>query len=343
MPFTLIEGAMAMPRLRPLDRLPAPFGCDWALVPPHISLRAELKALYAAILRTFCVNTAAIHSLRGWDPRRAPETARASKEMPRAEVGPVGPVAPVAQDVAAEPTDFAPTSAPAAAYGSSTRWSALAGGACAVGGAAVLAWLAINHSPQHRQPVQTTYEDHPTKWTTPASDAQNDARQPVTQNRHETTRATQADSAPTVFANQSGPATSSQPLPNTRSNGLQARESGRHVHNRHHSATPRATRDLQRRVAAIARHSEIQIEAPSFDSRSGAKPSSPGGFSPFAPARPGVDEYASVTMSANTHLRDIAPARPRSPAANSGNTDSTDWMNHMSQRRVTEIREQFTK
>lgn len=62
-PLTLIEGSMALPRLRPLGHLPAPFGRDWALLPPGYSLRAELKALYAAVLRTFCLNAETIRAL----------------------------------------------------------------------------------------------------------------------------------------------------------------------------------------------------------------------------------------------------------------------------------------
>src|ERR1700744_3117835 len=45
-PLTLIEGAIAMPRLRPLRYVPTSFGRDWALLPPARNWRAELKALY---------------------------------------------------------------------------------------------------------------------------------------------------------------------------------------------------------------------------------------------------------------------------------------------------------
>ncbi|MDR8399831.1 hypothetical protein NE850_26350 [Paraburkholderia sp. USG1] len=67
-PFTPIEGYLALPRLRPLGHVPAPFGRDWALLPPGYSLRAELKALYAAMLRTFCLSDQAIRSLCRWSP-----------------------------------------------------------------------------------------------------------------------------------------------------------------------------------------------------------------------------------------------------------------------------------
>jgi hypothetical protein len=46
-------------------------------------------------------------------------------------------------------------------------------------------------------------------------------------------------------------------------------------------------------------------------------------------------------MFANTHVRsNIAATRTQPQAVN---TDGTDWANHVSQRRVTDIPEQFTK
>jgi hypothetical protein len=54
-PLTLVEGAIAMPRLRPLRLVPTSFGRDWALRPPARNWRAEIKALYAAVLHTFCL------------------------------------------------------------------------------------------------------------------------------------------------------------------------------------------------------------------------------------------------------------------------------------------------
>jgi hypothetical protein len=61
----------------------------------------------------------------------------------------------------------------------------------------------------------------------------------------------------------------------------------------------------------------------------------------------GNDEYASVTMSAGTHLRGMAAgSRAGTEAAASTtpiDTNSTEWMNRMSQRRVTDIPDQFSK
>lgn len=69
-------------------------------------------------------------------------------------------------------------------------------------------------------------------------------------------------------------------------------------------------------------------------------PSVAGEYSPVAPSARLDSEYESVTISASTHVRNIAPAASRQDHVNS---DNNDWMNHMSQRRVTEIPESFSK
>lgn len=387
-----------MPRLRPLDRLPAPFGRDWAPLPPHISMRAELKALYAAVLRTFCVNTAAFRSLCRWDSRRSSAPAGTPRETPRAGGAPAGPKVP---DAVQEATNFIASAAPAARYRSSTRRAALAGGACAVGSAAVLAWLAISHSSQYLTSVQAAYERVAAKPMVPAHQGQGVAQPQVMATRKEAARATPSHAVSSAVANSPGlttltvdgppPAVLTTPaaplatsptppkpvldasqassvvgdtsssglseqrtlhtsqqslLPNasnaqpSRNDHAQARESGRHARGKLHRATPRATSETQRSTQSFSPRAETRIEAPAFTQRSVATPSSAGGFSPFAPATLGVDEYASVRMSANTHLPNVAPAQSQSHAINN---DSADWMSHISQRRVTDAPEQFAK
>jgi hypothetical protein len=62
----------------------------------------------------------------------------------------------------------------------------------------------------------------------------------------------------------------------------------------------------------------------------------------FVQARFGANEYAGVTTSATLPLRDVATL-PRIAVSNNLPANSTEWMNHMSQRRVTEIPEQFAQ
>jgi len=69
-------------------------------------------------------------------------------------------------------------------------------------------------------------------------------------------------------------------------------------------------------------------------------PSAAGPYSPPAPSPQSSGDYPSVTMSAGTHVREMTTATVRRARVD---TDSTEWMNHMSQRRVTEIPDRFSK
>lgn len=71
-----------------------------------------------------------------------------------------------------------------------------------------------------------------------------------------------------------------------------------------------------------------------------AQPSRAGGYSPFAPAKLDVDEYASVTISTDARLRDTLRTPP---VVQPDRLPATEWMNHMWQRRVTEIPSEFSK
>ncbi|RFU46796.1 hypothetical protein D0B32_17540 [Paraburkholderia sp. DHOC27] len=395
---------MAIPRLRPLDRLPAPFGRDWALSPPHLSLRAELKALYAAVLRTFCVNTAAFRALCRWESRRASapdDTAQvdaSSREDVAADIPPSAP-------------DFSAASATAPSYGASTRWTALAGGVCAVGGAALLAWLAIDHYALHRQSAQAAHEGRTANRSgltgqarlraLPLAGSKPDDARTVTRSRAvppvavdmpvapvaPVPREAEGTSAETltraVIAPASAPVTAGTSLttqpepvssaPNTRAADADAapgttdephalrasppassstrnhpdvsighsqpRKSSR-APGASHLAARNAAIDAPRSSHSVSSRASTANEDAAFKPRSLARPSAAGDFSPFAPSALGVDEYASVTMSANTHLRDIPPARALSHVVN---TESTDWANRVSQRRITDVPEQFSK
>jgi hypothetical protein len=108
-----------------------------------------------------------------------------------------------------------------------------------------------------------------------------------------------------------------------------------------HRTARSATANRFPRVAPM--HDDMpRITVPRTAQRASPAPSARGAYSPPAPAQPGFDEYADVTMSVATPVRDVASSRSatsnRVPAAS-----STEWMSHMSQRRVTEIPDQFAK
>ncbi|WNC90651.1 hypothetical protein RI103_04625 [Paraburkholderia sp. FT54] len=358
-PFTVIEGSMALPRLRPFGHVPAPFGRDWALLPPGYSLRAELKALYAAILRTFCMNDQTIRSLCRWSPlgeRRATTAPAPVFEQP---------VSAAAQMVAAVPP-VPPHAYTAASRGSGHHWSVLAGGACVLGGAAMLGWIGFDHL-AHRQAAihvdlaSEVPDERDSQLPTHQAPAAVAAR--AVDKAAARTSAAVAASAPTLpGATASSPAaasvsinasTSARPLRFAPGRvGAEKTVSHRRQVVREKSARqreqihPRAARFVAAKqpTHATAMAGDMPRDATSkVAANASPKPSAAGPYSPLAPSRLGVDEYAGVTMSAATHLRDIAPKPRTSSSSNASGSNGTEWMNHLSQRRVTDIPDQFAK
>ena len=359
-PFTPIEGYLALPRLRPLSHVPAPFGRDWALLPPGYSLRAELKALYAALLRTFCMSDQAIRSFCRWSPLEEPRAMAAVAAVAPATIveAPRGAAAQVAIETAAVRSSAGPAN----------HWAILAGGACALGGAAVLAWIGVDHL-THRHTI--THANYAGTVSTPRDSQSANLRATTTGPAvADTTADASAPAAASALAHSgvasawsaaSSPAaalaSTTASLPVT-SSALPV--APRHVavdqavaHRRQpvgektaiqsqrHDARYAATKQPSRVGAKMADASRFAI--PKTAAHVSPRPSAAGPFSPFSPARLGVDEYAGVTISAATHLRDI-PSAPRSATSNTPSaTSSTEWMNHLSQRRVTEVPEQFAK
>ena len=360
-PLTLIEGSIALPRLRPFDRLPTPFGRDWALLPPGHSWRAELKALYAAVLRTFCMSDQTIFSFCRWVPlnaRRASASASAATAT-RATVfnAPRDKATPTFAEAAALPT-LEGRSFGTLSRGLPPQRAALAGGACALGGAAMLAWIAFGHL-AHRHAIGDVKSAHTLVAKRDAQPAKlhlSDAvmtRQAATGEVSARTRsvaAARVGGAPTI-----GPASTSTKVtsvatvaPNASTHDalsrpahtLRDRIGKQHKKPRRQFVRNTAANRLSQ-VAAMADDMSPIAIAP-VAPRALPGPSAAGSYSPLAPARLGSNEYAGVTMSATTHLRDIAPP-PSATSNNPSGSSGTEWMNHMSQRRVTEVPDQFTK
>ncbi|KAA1004705.1 hypothetical protein FVF58_31375 [Paraburkholderia panacisoli] len=364
-PLTLIDGSIAMPSLRPLDHLPAPFGRDWALLPPGYSWRAELKALYAAMLRTFCMSDQTILSFCRWVPlsaRRAPTSASAATakratvfEAPREQ----------APCVLAEATVIPAVEQPAlatVARNAPPHWGALAGGVCALSGAAMLTWIAFSHL-AHRH---TADDAKPVDRVTASLDAQVvERRVPDAATVHGVVREVVSEATAAKVDARSGNMTSASGhvVPNharppasteaaaaaptvvndalsRRRNAVREAVDSPRVKNRRHTARRAAANPLPR--AAAVNDDMLHTAVPRTTQRVLPRPSAAGAYSPRASAQPGLDEYVDVTMSAATQLRDVAS--PRSSMSNNlPAAGSTEWMSHLSQRRVTEIPDQFAK
>ncbi|WP_321816802.1 MULTISPECIES: hypothetical protein [unclassified Paraburkholderia] len=153
-PLVQVEGALAMPHMRPLNRVPPPFGREWSLMPSHFSLRTELHALYAAFLRTICLSAEAFRKVYSWE--HVERAARVAPEPPRPAAAPIGAAlnAAQAQQAAAEAIGAKPVNA---AQSSRSMQAAplertpppshkLAASAVAIGGAALLAWIVASHT-----------------------------------------------------------------------------------------------------------------------------------------------------------------------------------------------------
>ncbi|HEY3598867.1 MAG TPA: hypothetical protein VGL08_15300 [Paraburkholderia sp.] len=365
-PFTLIEGAMALPSLRPLGHISRSFGREWSLLPPNVSFRVELKALYAAMLRTFCLSSDAIRSMCKWEPRGAQPQAAATQAT-----GAPLPDA-IARGVVIS------TDAPNRPHGKSNL---LAGSACAISGAAILAWLVLDHLPQNGAAI------HAPDTTPPAlSQAQHvESPQPNSSASGATAVAVQSDVAATAAASATAhnatASTTARPLDErvrtqdsrhpdfSSSAGTNAarvvsptvttppRASAPHAiardgAYRSGNATRAGREAASQRQSGANRAASLASQHPLMPTpathHAQARPSAAGDYSPFAPAQLASDEYASVTLSAATHIgtpgntqvNDL-PSAQRSPL--NVDTNSTSWMDHMSQRRVTEVPERFSR
>ncbi|MGT2470236.1 hypothetical protein [Paraburkholderia terrae] len=381
-----------MPRLRPLELVSRSLGREWALLPPNVSFRTELKALYAAMLRTFCLSADAICAMCRWDPD--------SLQKPSAALAPAAMPSPIPLGMRH------PTHAPAR---ESRQWNTLAGGACAIGGVAAIAWLMANHP---RQPASPTLAaapevtlnadanqaenvhsrsgdierpaDAPVAWNRTRGDLtarKTDERTTIdrsgsdaghvssTRTASATTKTTKASASPTTgheapatqasriitehaspISPRAGDAYASVPPKSAKPSDVDhASRDVRKVHSMKRERNEFASTSARRAPHAVARARDI---APRNDLQASAEaqlstglrarhlPSVAGDYSPLAPSARLNGDYESVTMSAGTHVRNVAPATIRQDRVN---TNSTEWMNHMSQRRVTEVPDSFSK
>jgi hypothetical protein len=339
-----------MPRLRPLELVSRSVGREWSLLPPHVSFRTELQALYAAMMRTFCLSAAAIRALSRWDAH-GPQL-KASATIPNAPAFKTDTISLGMRNprVAPEPKD--------------RQWNALAGGACAIGGVALIAWLMANHPRHPSSPTVAAASGvtlnsvarvddgaaHGEREHSQAGSVERPADAPLAWNRargdlvaRNTERAPEIatraiDTRTSVSSRHAPDSVVGHPAREAHGGGkanaaanVTANASVRHAP---HAAA--------RRVETAPRHS-LRISADTqlapID-RPRHLPSIAGAYSPAAPSARFDSEYDAVTMSAGTHVSDIPPAPIHRGRVD---TDSTEWMNHMSHRRITEAPESFSK
>jgi len=353
-PLTLIEGAYALPRPHPLDDVPVPLRHEWALLASGDSRRNHHRSLYAALLHTICLSNRELLSRRRWQARvgSAPDgqpVVPASSAAARQRAAPhtmhhdVPPDArrAIPRKAAHAPTRIAlkPRRPATAKRRASRHWHGIVGGACIVGAVAALAWLATDRHRALRQliaesprPVLIATGSHDGQPGTPPPHAGMASRQAIVVDESAATRApahagaasaAAAASAPVhdgVSRRAAGSDTPAQPLP------------------RMHIPPAQRERVSADRLAQPSQHAHLPRAAamraarnpsPTLHVRSAAQPGAS-----FAQAWPSRGEYAVVTASA-------APP-PRGGTSNHQQANiGTGWMSHMTQRRVTEIPDQF--
>ncbi|NML29436.1 hypothetical protein [Paraburkholderia antibiotica] len=375
-PFTLIEGAYALPRLRPLAHLPEPFGRDWSLLRVGERWRAELEMLYAALLRTVCIDDHDLLSYGQWvkidgmlvDERRV--TAKpATKPVPR------GPTIAMVHNGPRHPVrvELKPRAPGSARRRAARHRQKVIGSVCALGCLAAFAWFLFGRYDDlaYRQivsnllkPVQALMARGEAPVASPRSNevASRDAA---------AVGATTAQTSPVapVHADVAPPAVTAEPGSKAGA-GAESASVRAPVSASVREAAPRTaltaetgnTADTRSQSARQAVRPQTQTpRQPAY--RYAADPASHEYGLPHATrshARPEMasaaksaakntasaaqswanDDYASVTTSAALHLHDTA-SLPRAAASNAAPASSTEWMNHLSQRRVTEIPDQF--
>ncbi len=353
-PLTLIEGAMALPRTHPLERLPRSFGREWALLPPNVSFRAELKALYAAMLHTFCLSADAIRSACRWEPLKPKRAGPATAAPVSAPSGSPAPPARAAHVDLRIPPVAAPVS---------NRKRMVLGSACAVSGAAVLAWIALSSS--HSPP-----EVHGRGATDniAGADASASSHVPSKQEalRKEDARLRAAsrarDRGPTAeTATKRAPAATTTTAPASSVPGATKRAARQHateVSRANVKSSRKPTRDATgttyakslkadprrtAQVTSVSRRSATSNAATGQRTASAHRPdvalSTAGRFSPNAASTASTDDYASIKTWAATLTG--SPATSHAPTRT--NSTTGDWMNGMTQRRVTEVPDRFSR
>jgi hypothetical protein len=399
-PFVQVEGALSLPHIRPLTPLPASFGREWALTDPQFSLRAELRALYAAIMRTVCMSVEAFRAAARWDHHRSPVQP---DPTPAAAVS--APVAPVVASAAAaahmRPAQARGTSGASAPRTPPFERSKLAGGAVAIGGAALLTWLVASHTPNDAAPSPDKANPHTDapahqdtsqrlaearaqhdEHTTGGASQQRVAHAPVSVPTPPTVSPRTANATPaeavaprtagapalaTVQTQAQTPvpapvaaAVNAGKTPQVANPARSRPDFGEQTHAKAASPARLAHRDARSNGSAVKRdasqrvakasakssaklHRDVHEFAPYREARPVTTHRTHAAYSEarvYSPRQTGAnptDEYSAILTYANTYSAARTSNRPTVPV------DSTDWVNHVSQRRVTEVPDRFAK
>ncbi|HEX3380470.1 MAG TPA: hypothetical protein VHU21_11830 [Paraburkholderia sp.] len=338
-PLTLIEGALALPRLRPLDHLPEPFGRDWALLPLAQHWRTGLDSLYAALLRTVCMKNQQLRSYGqsvsiygvpvGVQWTAAPLAEAAARPAGEAANAVAGARPDAPRQAPPGPMRIALKARSPRTAQRRTVWNGrtVAASAGAIVCVAVLAWWVAD------QPLAPRHIASELLKSAQALIVRRDV--PVEKRRYQVAR----PEAP-VIAEAVTPTPVLPPLPADVAAAAPAPLPSEAVHSSRPRRVLRAETHRQPVDRHVASESLHEAHVPRVAVMRARSNTSSANDASFVPAQFGADEYADVMTSAAMPLRDVATP-PRTAPLNNLPANSTEWMNHMTQRRVTEIPEQF--
>jgi hypothetical protein len=330
-PLTLIEGAFALPPLRPLNHPSEPFGCDWALLPHAPCWRAGLDSLYAALLRTVCIRDQQLLSYGQWvsidgvltGVKRPAEALVADATRPAGEPANTAAAGRPAMQrkVPQGPMRIALKARSPRIARRRSVWNrrTVAASAAVAGCVAVLAWWIVD------QPLAPRHMASDMLKSAQALMPHRDA--PASAEKRRAQYQVASPEAP-LIAEAVTAAPVRPPLPvdvaaatPARIAALPQRSTTRHA------LTPRDA------IHSAPAHRALRVKRHAANESSHEAP---------VRTRFSEDEYADVTTLAMMSLHDVAPL-PRSTVSNNPPANGTEWMNHLSQRRVTEIPEQFAQ
>ncbi|WP_181156852.1 hypothetical protein [Paraburkholderia sp. BL21I4N1] len=284
------------------------------------------------------------------EPREVIADARNQVGEERATFGstPLGQAAKFSADARAFVSAQQPAAATPLQRAASPR-NTLAGGACALTGTALLAWIVLSHMP-HRyaisesSPAKTIAVDHGAPLTQSASDTASSPMN-VKVDSANAQASTSDDASGKIII--STPALAESTAHDSDYSTAQHRDDLHEKTGELHRAARHSNAKIvasYKAVYAAARKDRIPSAIDStVATQAWPKPSADGAYSPFVPAQPSDEPYASVKMSAATPVRSVAPPPRSASATESSGTGETDWMSHLSQRRVTDIPDQFSR
>jgi hypothetical protein len=255
------------------------------------------------------------------------------------------------------------------------------GGAVTLGGAAVLAWIVLDHphrddasrpapvanSPASSRAAQieprpaTVASARPSSKSESGKNPSASIGKSTNGNAHAATVANVGPAAPKQFAQASQPRSikpahtqEANPLSGTAAVASTVRKTTANVPATSVAAAPlvvesRDSASVTARRRSVTPTGAAHHATPSTESAvshsvsARAKPSAAGEYSPFMPPALASSEYESVTMSARTDGANSAPSPRRQSTQGSVDASDTSWMTRMSQRRVTEVPELFSR